>query len=138
MVPATFVMLDALPLTPSGKVDRKALPMPGDSSFRCEYIAPTTETENTLVHIWADLLKLDPNTISVDANLFELGGHSLLLVKLTTEIRKQFSIELSIGDVMEHPQLNLLAEQIFRVSLKKTLTASSEYKVGAEETEITV
>jgi amino acid adenylation domain-containing protein len=138
MVPAHYVVLDELPLTPNGKLDRKALPAPDDSSLVGEYIAPATETEITLAQIWADLLKIEPNVISATANLFELGGHSLLLVRLISEIRNKFAVELSIRDVIRYAQLKQLAEQIVSAAMKDALTVSSQYEIGADEMEITI
>ena len=138
MVPSAFVILDEFPLTANGKLDRRALPLPGFTSLSGEYVAPATEMETALAEIWAELLKVDPNTISARANLFELGGHSLMLIRLVTEIRNRFEVELSIKDVMERPQLNLLAERIFEANLKNALSVSSQYEIGADEMEITI
>ena len=109
MAPTAFVALDELPLTPNGKVDRKALPAPESALTLDEYVAPATPTEIALSRIWADLLKLDPKSISVTANFFELGGHSLLSARLVSQIRAQFGAELRIRDVFETPQLSLMA-----------------------------
>ncbi|MFP2934965.1 AMP-binding enzyme, partial [Pyxidicoccus sp. 3LG] len=80
MVPSLFMALDAFPLTPNGKVDRKALPAPDASSARSEHIAPRTQTEQTLADLWAQLLGL-PRVGATDS-FFELGGHSLLATQL--------------------------------------------------------
>jgi amino acid adenylation domain-containing protein len=111
MVPSAFVILDEFPLTANGKLDRKALPVPGYTSSR-KYVAPATETEIDLAQIWANLLKLDPDTISATANFFELGGHSLLSVRLLTQIRAQWNVELQIRDIFDAPQLSSLAVKI--------------------------
>jgi acyl carrier protein len=102
------------------------------------YVAPSTPAEIALVQIWAGLLKLNPDSVSATANFFEAGGHSLMLVRLITEIRSKFAVELSIRDVVEHLQLNMLAERIFEAGLKNTLTVGSVYEVGADEMEITI
>jgi acyl carrier protein len=138
MVPAAFVVLDEFPLTANGKLDRRALPIPGFTSLRAEYVAPATETEIALAQMWARLLKLDADAISADANLFELGGHSLLLIRLITEIRNTFAVELTIREVMDHPQLHVLAQRILETRLKQALTAGPEYEIGADEMEITI
>jgi amino acid adenylation domain-containing protein len=138
MVPSAFVILEEFPLTANGKLDRRALPAPGYTSPSGEYVKPVTETETALTEIWAQLLKVDPNAISARANLFELGGHSLMLIRLVTEIRNRFAVELSIKDVMERPQLNLLAERILEANLKNALSVGSQYEVGADEMEITI
>ena len=138
MVPAAFVVLDEFPLTANGKLDRRALPIPGFASLRAEYVAPATETEIALAQMWARLLKLDADAISADANLFELGGHSLLLIRLITEIRNTFAVELTIREVMDHPQLHVLSQRILETRLKQALTAGPEYEIGADEMEITI
>jgi amino acid adenylation domain-containing protein len=137
MVPTVFVLLEALPLTANGKVDRKALPAPDAGVLGGEYVAPETEAERTLVQIWAELLKLKPESISVTANLFELGGHSLMLLKLVSEIRERFAVELAIKEVMEHAQVRLLAERVVEAGMKAVLTgAGGELEAG--EMEVTI
>jgi amino acid adenylation domain-containing protein len=116
MLPSAFVVLDRLPLTSSGKVDRKALPAPGDSSLAGKFVAPVTETEIALAQIWGRLLKLDANSISATANFFELGGHSLLSIRLVAQIRAQWNVELQIRDIFETAQLSALAMAIERSS----------------------
>jgi len=109
MVPARFVVLEQLPLTPNGKVDRKQLFDCQGTTLVGEYLATTTATESRLVRIWAELLKLDPKTISASANFFELGGHSLLCVRLVDQIAAEWNVELQVRDVFETPQLASLA-----------------------------
>ena len=110
MVPSVFIALEALPLTPNGKVDRKALPAPeGSGSDSESYVAPATETEIVLSHIWAGLLRADARRISAGANFFDLGGHSLLSVRLITQVRASFGVELRIRDVFESPVLSAMA-----------------------------
>ncbi len=118
MVPARFVLMDQWPLTATGKIDRKKLPAPDYAAPDEEYVAPATETEIALAKIWADLLKLDANAISATANFFELGGHSLLSVRLLTQIKAQWNVELQIRDIFEAAQLSSLAVAIERNSNK--------------------
>ncbi|NRA80921.1 MAG: AMP-binding protein, partial [Pseudoalteromonas sp.] len=89
MVPSFIMVVDDWPLTPNGKVDRKALPVPDNSALQGEYIAPSTETERVLVNIWSELLNIAPESISVTANFFELGGHSLMTLKLLLFIQQR-------------------------------------------------
>ncbi|MCJ8267986.1 MAG: amino acid adenylation domain-containing protein, partial [Psychrosphaera sp.] len=112
MVPSFFVKLDALPLNANGKIDKKALPAPDASVLVGDYIAPTTPTQAKLVQIWSELLNIKPDKISISANFFEAGGHSLLSVRLVGEVRSQFTVELSIRDIFESPQLSALATRI--------------------------
>ncbi|HHL31338.1 MAG TPA: non-ribosomal peptide synthetase, partial [Oceanospirillales bacterium] len=112
MLPAVFMRIEQVPLTPNGKVDKKALPKPDAADIQGQYTKPQGETEQHLVNIWAQLLKLPAEKISADGNFFELGGHSLLSVKLVSEIRQQFKAEISIRDVFEYPQLSQLGRHI--------------------------
>jgi amino acid adenylation domain-containing protein/non-ribosomal peptide synthase protein (TIGR01720 family) len=114
MIPSQFVLLDALPLTPNGKVDRKALPEPdwARQDWEEQRVAPRTPTEETLVGIWATVLGLEANRISVFDNFFELGGHSLLATQLSSRIREAFRVELPLRKVFEAPTVAGLAEAL--------------------------
>jgi amino acid adenylation domain-containing protein len=108
MVPSAYVTLEALPLTPSGKVDRWALPAPeGDGAVRDQYVSARTPAEEVLVSIWAEVLKLD--RVGVQDNFFGLGGHSLLAMRLVARIRNVFRIELSLRTLFEAPTIAQLA-----------------------------
>ncbi|MBD2792987.1 non-ribosomal peptide synthetase [Xenorhabdus szentirmaii] len=111
MVPSAFVMMETFPLTPNGKLDRKALPAPDHSAMSTrEYAAPESETEEQLAAIWQTLLGLD--RISRYDNFFELGGHSLLLLQLQSQIKQTFDVELSIHQLFSHSTLYQLEECI--------------------------
>jgi amino acid adenylation domain-containing protein len=111
MVPSAFVVIDALPLTPSGKVDRKALPAPeGATVARTEYVAPRTPSEAVLAGIWAEVLKVDK--VGVNDNFFELGGHSLLAMRVTARLREAFDIELPLRAMFEAPTVAELSKSI--------------------------
>jgi thioesterase domain-containing protein/acyl carrier protein len=108
MVPASFVQLEALPLTANGKVDRRALPLPEQTVQNLEQIiAPRNELEEKLANIWQKILSKE--TISVTANFFDLGGHSLLAVSLLTEIEQTFKTNLSLGTFLSAPTIEDLA-----------------------------
>jgi amino acid adenylation domain-containing protein len=111
MVPSGFMVLPALPLNPSGKLDRRALPRV-QAGAEGVHVPPTTPTEQALVQIWAQLLKREEHQVSAHASFFELGGHSLLAVRLIAQIRTQLSVELSIHQVFELPRLVDLARRI--------------------------
>ena len=97
MLPAAFVSLDAIPLTPNGKVDRRALElMEVNLESSQAYLAPRNAMEEQLVAIWAEVLKLDPEKIGVNDNFFELGGHSLLATQVVSKIRSQLEIDVSV------------------------------------------
>ena len=96
MIPQTFVLLNALPLTANGKVDRKALPDPGNArpQIETDYVAPRTDMEKRLAQIWAEALGL--STVGVEDDFVELGGHSLLATRIIGKVHEAFGIEVSI------------------------------------------
>ncbi|MGE5341679.1 MAG: amino acid adenylation domain-containing protein, partial [Candidatus Omnitrophota bacterium] len=111
MIPAHFITLDQIPLTPNGKVDRKALPKPGlKSGYR--YIAPRNKIENELVNMWSEVLGVDLAVIGIDSNFFELGGHSLKAMALVSKIHKTFDIQMPLAEVLRAPRIRDLAEYI--------------------------
>ncbi|NOQ25410.1 MAG: amino acid adenylation domain-containing protein [Bacteroidales bacterium] len=114
MVPSYFVELDKLPLTSNGKINRRALPSPevkaGDN-----YVAPSNEIEEKLVKIWSEILNFDKEDISTTANFFAIGGQSLKATVLVSKINKEFSIEISLGNIFELPTILKLATIIFNL-----------------------
>jgi len=112
MVPSAFVLLDVLPLTSNGKVDRRALPAPDTTrpELADTYVAPRTPVEEVLVGIWAEVLGLDG--VGVQDNFFELGGHSLLATQVISRVRDAFSVELSLYSLFEAPAITSLGEKI--------------------------
>ncbi|WDE02123.1 non-ribosomal peptide synthase/polyketide synthase [Thalassomonas actiniarum] len=112
MVPSAFVFMAQWPLTANGKIDKKALPSPDASVLQGEYIAPQTATETALSRIWGQLLKLEAEEISTNADFFTLGGHSLLTVRLVAEIRKQLQVEIPVKVVFDTATIKGLAEII--------------------------
>ncbi|MBA1231550.1 amino acid adenylation domain-containing protein [Pseudomonas viridiflava] len=103
MVPSHFVLLDRLPLTANGKLDRKALPVPDASQLQAHYVAPQGELEQQLAAIWAHVLKVEQ--VGRTDNFFELGGHSLLAVQMLVHVREQLQHEVSLKDLFERPTL---------------------------------
>ncbi len=116
MVPSAFVVLDALPLNPNGKVDRRALARlepPADdarASSAGEHVPPRTATEEILAAIWADLLGVE--RVGVHDSFFDLGGHSLLGVQVLSRLRTLFRVELSVRTLFEEPTLEGFAAQV--------------------------
>ncbi|HWE64825.1 MAG TPA: amino acid adenylation domain-containing protein [Chloroflexota bacterium] len=109
MVPASFVVLDAWPLTPSGKLDRKMLPAPEDrrSEERSAYVAPRDAVERQLATIWEGMLGIQP--IGITDNFFDLGGHSLLAVRLFERIARECGRRLPLGILFEQGTIEHIA-----------------------------
>jgi thioesterase domain-containing protein/acyl carrier protein len=104
MVPAAYVRLRQLPLTPNRKLDRKALPAPGADAYAARrYEAPVGEIERQLAAIWAEVLKIE--RVGRHDNFFELGGHSLLAMQLMARVRRTFGISLLLRDLFICPTL---------------------------------
>ena len=110
MVPSTFVLLDQLPLTATGKLDRAALPEPDRRHCEREnaFTAPRNAVEETLVEIFAEVLGVEK--IGIHDNFFEFGGHSLLATRVVARIRKMFNIELPLRNFFENPTTAEIAE----------------------------
>lgn len=126
MVPSAFVLLAEVPLTPNGKIDRKALPEPEDSIRRNEYIAPRTETERVLCDMWQEVLKVDQ--VSVSDNFFDLGGHSLSAMKLVARVQTAFAVNIPLMTLFNGQSVSSLAEIIDRSAVvqKNKSMASQE------------
>ncbi|MEO5574034.1 MAG: amino acid adenylation domain-containing protein, partial [Gammaproteobacteria bacterium] len=109
MLPSAFVMLNEMPLTPSGKVDRKALPAPDQTGqdLAETYVAPRTPDEQRLAEIWSEILQI--KKISIQDNFFELGGHSLLAVRLLAHIEKTLGQNLPLATFFQAPTIEQLA-----------------------------
>src|SRR5262249_50562778 len=101
MVPASYVFVDAFPLTPNGKLDLKMLPAPQGTrpEINQEYVAPQAPVEEALAQIWLDLLRID--RVGIHDNFFEIGGHSLMATRLLSQIRLNFNIELPLRGIFE-------------------------------------
>ena len=110
MVPAAFVLLDKLPLTANGKVDRTALPAPEPihTEFDPAYVAPHTPMEAMLVAMWRSILKINP--IGIQDNFFALGGHSLLAIVLCTKIEAKIGKPVPVEWIYQYPTIKQLAE----------------------------
>lgn len=108
-IPSTFVTLEAFPLTKNGKVDRAALPAPGEGRplLDATYVAPQTETETVVAGLWQEVLGVED--VGIHDNFFDLGGHSLLVVLLHNRLKDLFSQELSIVDLFRHPTVASLS-----------------------------
>ena len=112
MVPSAFVTMDALPMTPNGKLDQRALPGFDPLQTSHGYVAPRNEVEETLVEIWAEVLKIE--RIGVLDNFFELGGHSLVAVQVIARVRKYMGVEVPVRSLFEEPTVAALANTLVR------------------------
>jgi amino acid adenylation domain-containing protein len=112
MLPAAIVILDALPQTPSGKVDRLALPDPATrpSGSDGEYVAPRTPMEEAVVAVWEHVLGLEH--VGVEDDFFALGGHSLLATQVVAQVRSDFAVELPLHSLFTCPTVASLAAEI--------------------------
>jgi amino acid adenylation domain-containing protein len=112
MLPSTLMVLDRLPLTASGKVDRKTLPAPGTGTLAEEYDPPQGEIEVAIANIWQDLLPVD--RVGRQDNFFGLGGHSLLAVQVSSRIQYGLGVELPLSVIFNEPTLAALAQHVER------------------------
>ncbi len=117
MIPASFVFLDTLPLSPNGKIDRSALPAPHtfNIGLSTNFVPPQNATEEVLAHIWVKVLRLEQ--VGIDNNFFELGGHSLLATQVMSRVRKAFQIEMPLQILFENPTIASLAQAIAQTQI---------------------
>ncbi len=108
MVPSVFIFIDALPITPNGKLDRNALPKPdqGRQVPDADFVAPCSQAENLLADIWGNVLKID--RVGVHDNFFELGGNSLLAVMAVSKVNERFNTDLPLGVIYQFPTVEKL------------------------------
>jgi amino acid adenylation domain-containing protein len=110
MVPAAFVVVPSLPLTSSGKLDTKALPVPDAVPRASQYVAPRSEIESAIAALWKEVLRVDK--VGVHDNFFDLGGHSLLLIKVQGRIEQHLNRKLEIVDLFQYPTIETLARHL--------------------------
>ncbi|UKO95756.1 non-ribosomal peptide synthetase [Nostoc sp. UHCC 0870] len=133
MIPSAFVQLDSFPLTPNGKVNRRALKEPTNSrpELAQTFVAPRTPTEEILAGIWRDVLGLEQ--IGIYDNFFNLGGHSLLATQVISLTRKAFKIELPLRSLFESPAIATLARTVETTSQQELIPEIVPLKVGQSE-----
>ncbi len=113
MVPAHYAVLEAMPLTPNGKIDRKALPNPDELAAAAKevaYVEPENETEQRIAQIWQKTLGRD--RIGVDDNFFDIGGHSLLVVRMHRELKLAFDEPIALTDLYRFPTIRSFTEHL--------------------------
>ena len=136
MVPSAFAVLDALPLTANGKVDRRALSAIAPATERAESQPPQTAIEQTLAPLWHQILGLEQ--IGIHDNFFELGGHSLLATQLMSRVRDAFQIEVPLRSLFETPTIAGLAKSIETINwaTQRVQETPGSVAVGREEVEL--
>ena len=127
MVPSFLVLLEALPLMPNGKIDRRALPVPDDGrpELADACVSPRSEMERQLAEIWQEVLELD--RVGIHDNFFDLGGHSLLAVRMMVQARAAMAMDLPVVALFAAPTIAELADRI-------EAARRGEIEAGAEET----
>jgi amino acid adenylation domain-containing protein len=119
MVPSAFVMLEALPLSANGKVDRKALPAPNSSQSAADaYVAPRDAVERALCEVWAEVLRVE--RVGVNDDFFALGGHSLLATQIVSRVKEATGFDLPLSALFERPTVAALAEGMERAGADAT------------------
>jgi amino acid adenylation domain-containing protein len=137
MIPGAFVQMESIPLTPNGKVDRRALPVPdmgiADSTG---FVSPSTPTEIAIANLWEQILNI--KKVGIYDNFFDLGGHSLLATQVVSRIRSTLKVELPLRRLFEDPTVAALAESIdkIRATVQKLQTNSSYQRTDREEIEL--
>jgi len=134
MTPSKIMFVDAIPKTPSGKLNKRQLPVPTDFSSgpTGEFTAPRTPTEESLAAIFGELLHV--NRVGIHDNFFDLGGHSLIATQLASRIRAQLDVELPLRTLFDRPTVAQLAQAIdasaitARISRKLSLFPSRPTK----------
>lgn len=137
MVPTVITVLDDLPRTPNGKVDRHALPDPEPAAFGGEaapYVAPRTEEEQALADLWAGVLGFEP--VGVHDDFFEMGGHSLLAIQLIGRVRDQFDVELPMQALFDAPTVAGMTAQIETLRWATSAASSANDDDDREEIEL--
>ncbi|NIM16561.1 MAG: amino acid adenylation domain-containing protein [Candidatus Aminicenantes bacterium] len=114
MVPSFFVQIDKIPLTPNGKLDRRALPEPEAAGLAAEYVAPTNEVEEKLVEIWAEVLGIEKEKLGIDDNYFEIGGDSLKTILISGRLAKQ-RLSVNVNDLFSYPTIRKLAKHCTQI-----------------------
>jgi amino acid adenylation domain-containing protein len=143
MVPLSIMLLDEMPLTPNGKIDRKALPTPEGSIAKSEvvYVPPRNKLEQTIAKVWREVLHV--KRVGMNDNFFDLGGHSIRMIEATSKLRVVLGRELSVLSMFEYPTVSKMAEflskteheeqqQPFAQDLKRAETRGERTRVQRE------
>lgn len=124
MVPSAFVMLETIPLTANGKINRRDLPVPDQTSTHSDnFVAPGSAVEKELANIWVEILGIEQ--VGIYDNFFEVGGHSLLATRVISRVRREFQIDLALRTIFEKPTLGELAGEIELLKKSEANTQTS-------------
>jgi amino acid adenylation domain-containing protein len=132
MVPSVFILMNDMPLTSSGKIDRKALPEPLTVEMY-EHIPPGTETEKKLAALMSEVLSVNKDMIGANSNFFDLGGHSLRAITLTAKIHEAFDVKVPVGEIFSLQTVRALAVYLDRFKVDTENRYSSIEAVEAKE-----
>ncbi|HSK75058.1 MAG TPA: amino acid adenylation domain-containing protein, partial [Thermoanaerobaculia bacterium] len=130
MVPAFFVSLAALPLSPNGKLDRRALPAPERAAATGIFTAPRTPAEKALAGIWGELLKVE--RVGLSDNFFDLGGDSIKAVRLVSRVNERLGADLRVQDIFKHQTVSALVE---RIATRSGASLADDHAAGLAEIE---
>jgi len=133
MIPSGIIILEKIPLTPTGKIDHRALPIPNqfDRYLKEELVLPTSKTEQLIAQIWQEVLRLEK--VGIQDNFFELGGNSLLLISIQQKISTVLSINLSIISLFQYPTIQTLTRHLTKLNEKKGNVQSANNYYGEYE-----
>ena len=127
MIPSAFVLLDTMPLTPNGKLDRRALPAPEYTDSQSEFVAPRTETEAALVQAFTDVLRVD--SVGIHDNFFRMGGDSILSIQVVSRAAQQ-GYHVTVKEIFQYPTIAELAENLDAAIDVVRVEASQEVQTG--------
>ncbi|MCP4158365.1 MAG: AMP-binding protein, partial [bacterium] len=123
MIPTHFIRQEKIPLTPTGKIDRKTLSQIQITKLKTQtYIAPRDETEKKMTEIWTDILGYPREKLGIDDDFFQIGGHSLNTTQLASKIHKEFDVKLTLANIFENSSIRALSE-ILKTSVKEKYIA---------------
>ncbi len=117
MIPSQIIFMGCIPLTPSGKLNKKALPKPSKENLAKEYVSPVSHYEKELTKIWQEILEVE--NIGVTDNFFDVGGNSLLAIKLAMYVRDKFNVSVNALSVMECPNIRDFSNSLLTLAKKE-------------------
>src|SRR6185437_2945067 len=130
MVPAILIHLDKLPLTINSKLDRQALPNPEFTDIAGEYIAPRDELDKLLIEVFANVLGLDADKLSINSDFFRLGGDSIISIQLVSRVRQRLGYNLSVKDIFNYKRIDYIIDKIIRPQLVNDRRLATLHEAG--------